>query len=519
MREHKTNIALGIVFGFCALSSLFVPPVAAQDEIPAEVLELLDATGEDGAPVLSQDQRNFFDALPKHAKGLLADAVDLEFISNAEQVRLLLSVGLTAQEMELLLQDNCILCHTNPDYQDEATLFTTGPEAFGEHLDLQELVSDVHFRRGLSCSGCHGGTPDDEDMADEIYERWPDRDERAANRRWVPEFCGRCHSDPGFMRRFNPSLATDQVAKYVTSRHGVRLLQEGDSLAAECTSCHGNHGIRRASSRKATTHPTNVPATCGRCHSDPEHMAGYKTRDGEPLPTNQLEQYRKSVHGIALLENDDLGAPACNDCHGNHAAMPPEVASVSQICRTCHAANGRLFDGSAHRQAFATNGWPECGKCHGKHDVVKLTDDMLRNEAGGMCYDCHAVYSTQNPECQATATYFHGTITHLAESRHELEEQVEVLAAKGLDVDGLTENLSSLEDALRSSRSRIHSFDRSDFDQAAQPGIETVHVAESIIAGAEREHRSRQRGLGIAIGFVGLVALALVLRLRMIESA
>jgi predicted CXXCH cytochrome family protein len=248
-------------------------------------------------------------------------------------------------------------------------------------------------------------------------------------------------------------------------------------------------------------------------------MAGYKTRDGEPLPTNQLEQYRKSVHGIALLENDDLGAPACNDCHGNHAAMPPEVASVSQICRTCHAANGRLFDGSAHRQAFATNGWPECGKCHGKHDVVKLTDDMLRNEAGGMCYDCHAVYSTQNPECQATATYFHGTITHLAESRHELEEQVEVLAAKGLDVDGLTENLSSLEDALRSSRSRIHSFDRSDFDQAAQPGIETVHVAESIIAGAEREHRSRQRGLGIAIGFVGLVALALVLRLRMIESA
>jgi hypothetical protein len=42
-------------------------------------------------------------------------------------------------------------------------------------LDLREVVSDIHLRRGLSCSGCHGGKPTDEEMTQEIYDRWRSR--------------------------------------------------------------------------------------------------------------------------------------------------------------------------------------------------------------------------------------------------------------------------------------------------------------------------------------------------------
>ena len=90
-------------------------------------------------------------------------------------------------------------------------------------------------------------------------------------------------------------------------------------------------------------------------------MAGARLPNGSPLPTDQLAEYRNSVHGRALLEDGDFGAPACNDCHGNHAAMPPEISSIAQVCRTCHANNGALFDGSEHKKAFDSNGWPECG--------------------------------------------------------------------------------------------------------------------------------------------------------------
>ena len=129
------------------------------------------------------------------------------------------------------------------------------------------------------------------------------------------------------MRGFNPSLPTDQLSKYKESQHGILLLQEKDSKAAQCVSCHGVHGIRGPKSRQSKVHPQAIPETCGHCHADAKYMAGYKKDDGTPLPTDQLEKYKQSVHGKALLEKGDLGAPACNSCHGNHAAMPPKVSS------------------------------------------------------------------------------------------------------------------------------------------------------------------------------------------------
>lgn len=491
---------------------LVATPVA--QEPLSDALQALVKVAPEGG--LSQAQRDAFEAMPAHAKRLFDSAATRGLLGSVAQVQALLSLELAPEKIELLLEDNCVLCHTNPDAQSDETLLDLDPTARGApaHLDLRAFASDVHLRRGLSCSGCHGGAPTDEEMVAEIYQRWPKAPVRHEDRTWIPEFCARCHGDPGRMRQFNPALPTDQLAKYRYSRHGELLLGKHDSKAAQCVSCHGSHGIQSAKNRGSKVHAQRVPGTCGQCHADAAYMAGYKTPDGKPLPTNQLAQYKESVHGRALLERGDLGAPACNDCHGNHAALPPSVANVAQVCRTCHAGNGAFFDGSRHKKAFDTHGWPECGTCHMNHAIQKTNDSMLSVAPGGLCRDCHAEYAKENKACIETASYFHETIVHLAsELEHFTDEKIE-LAERGLDVEPLTAALSSLDESLRQARSHIHTFDRSDFEQVVTPGRESIAIVGQLVIAADEELRFRRNGLVIAIGIMVLVALLLWLKIR-----
>jgi predicted CXXCH cytochrome family protein len=508
-------------------SMLVVPATAArpsEEETPfqptGDLIQLLSARGEGGEALIGSEQREYFEELPVRAKQLFEGAIEDELISEASQLGEILSLGLSAAKLELLIRDNCALCHTNPSEQDAETLFSTDPDSAGSppHLNLKEFVSDVHFRRGLSCSGCHGGAPDDDDMADEIYERWPEAPDRHEDRSWIPEFCGGCHSDPGAMRRFDPSLPTDQYAKYRESMHGKKLLEQGDSKAAQCVSCHGVHGIRGSNSPRSSVHPKMIPYTCGRCHADSEYMKLYVGSNGERLPTNQLEEFERSVHGRALLDRSDLGAPACNDCHGNHAAMPPEVSSVAQVCRTCHAGNGELFDGSKHKEAFELHEWPECEVCHGNHEIARTDDSMLSEQSDSLCYECHREHAQDNPECTRVAKYFYTTITAVASESESLAELVHELAEKGLDVDPLSETVEELEDILRQSRSGIHAFDRGEFEKVERRGREALEEGWQLVASAEEEYRFRRNGLLISVAIMVFLTVVIYLKIREIES-
>ena len=174
-----------------------------------------------------------------------------------------------------------------------------------------------------------------------------------------------------------------------------------------------------------------MPETCGACHANAKIMAGFTLANGSPLPTNQLAEFRDSVHGRALLQRGDLGAPACNDCHGNHAPAPPGVASVSRSCSLCHSANASLFDGSKHKQAFDEHDWAECSKCHGNHAIAKTNDAMLATKPGSLCGDCHRQYAKDDPECIKTADYFHETITQMDEERNNLTTVSEKARGQG----------------------------------------------------------------------------------------
>lgn len=502
------------------ISSLLALLLVAQaPALPGPLLELASAKRKDGTPALGPQQQAFLAKLPERIQKALAGAVEGGLLGSGEQLSNLLSLELPPAAYEMIAGDNCILCHTDPGNVKPRTLFSPDPAKQGSNplLDLKELVADVHFKRGLSCAGCHGGKPTDELMPDEVARRWPAAGARHQDRSWIPAFCARCHSDPNFMRAFNPTLPTDQLAKYKDSKHGQVLLEKKDSRAAQCVSCHGVHGIRNAKARASMVHVQRIPETCGACHADPKRMAGFTKEDGTPLPTTQLAEYKASVHGKAL-EKGDLGAPACNACHGNHAAMPPAVAAVSQVCRRCHVQNGALFDGSRHKQVFGEHRWPECGQCHDHHKILKPSEALFEDHPGALCFDCHARHAQKNPTCQATANHFHQVIGGLSQARRGLEPWVERLAEKGLDVEPLGRSLGEADEALRSARTSIHRFDAAAFDEAARPALEAVKRAEGQVAEANAEHRFRTQGLLGAMGFMSLLVIGLVLKLRALDK-
>jgi hypothetical protein len=177
------------------------------------------------------------------------------------------------------------------------------------------------------------------------------------------------------MKRYNPQLRVDQYTEYRTSVHG-KLNAAGDSKPATCVDCHGVHGIRPVSHPSAPTFAQNVPKTCAHCHADSTFMAAYK------IPTNQYADYQRSVHASALLEGGDLSAPACNDCHGNHGATPPEVRSVIHVCGQCHAREAGLYQSSMKKALFERLKVPECIVCHSNHRILHPTPELFHGRSG-----------------------------------------------------------------------------------------------------------------------------------------
>src|SRR5512146_570818 len=152
-------------------------------------------------------------------------------------------------------KNSCLDCHSEL------------PEPLG--VAQEKFSQDIHAQKGLTCASCHGGDPtsNDSDKAMSRIAGWKGH----IDHRQVPQLCGSCHSDPATMRKFNPSLRTDQLAQYHTSIHGRRLAK-GDAKVAVCTDCHSVHDIRPPSDPRSTVNQVNVAKTCSRCHADANYM-------------------------------------------------------------------------------------------------------------------------------------------------------------------------------------------------------------------------------------------------------
>ena len=94
----------------------------------------------------------------------------------------------------------------------------------------------------------------------------------------------------------------------------------------------------------------------------------------------------------------------------------------------------------------------------------------------------------------------------------------EKFAAKGLDVEPINNELTELGDALKKSRTYVHSFSRNTFQQVAAPGEEAVKRTDALVEKANEEFKYRQIGLAVSIGLIGILMLAMYLKLRQMEK-
>lgn len=388
-------------------------------------------------------------------------------------------------------QDNCRDCHY--DIEDE-----TGP--------AHKIERDIHVQKGLGCVDCHGGDAGLDDMDDVRKVRGY---RGVPSHRQVPEFCARCHGDAAYMHEHNPSLPTDQLDKYRTSVHGQRLFERGDAKVANCVSCHAVHEIGDAIMPHSSTYPVNLIATCGRCHSDADYMAGYG------IGTSQVEDYRASVHGTALLERGDLGAPACNDCHGNHGAAPPGVSSLSAVCGNCHAIEADLYNVSPHQSAFEENGFPMCETCHSNHKILKPTDEMVGTEEGSICIDCHS--ADDDNTGLAAAGAIKGSIVELVAAHDTARVVLDEAIVKGMMTTDEEFRIKEVSQVLIKSRTMVHAFNSDSVLTVSAAGIAKADTVRVNSAALIDEYHFRRKGLGFATLFITIVAIALYIKIRRID--
>jgi predicted CXXCH cytochrome family protein len=398
-------------------------------------------------------------------------------------VTFILQTGLYAQS------NSCIDCHK--ELEDELL------------KPVENYKTDIHQQFGLSCADCHGGNPAEEDIdlaKDKSFIGIPERSQ-------IPEFCASCHSDSSYMRRFNPSLRVDQEEIYWTSEHG-QLLEKGDTKVAVCTDCHNTHGIQAATHPKSWTFPWNIPQTCGRCHSDQSYMKGYQ------ISTSQWDDYKESVHAHALYEKKDLSAPVCNDCHGNHGAIPPEVTSIAFVCHQCHPSAADLFSQSHHKAVFDELGISECEACHGKHKIIRPTDEMLGTGEKAVCIQCHEPDTAPHQVAFRIKEKLDGFIEKI-ETAGNLLEQAD---REGVDVSEPKFRLTEANTALIFARNLIHSFSLADIEEKVEEGEKVAHEVIEAGEAALREAKFRKTGLIIATAFIFLLAMALYLKIRQITK-
>ncbi len=418
-------------------------------------------------------------------------------------MRTLIAIGIAiylnptvhAQEVNVD-RDACIQCHAEID----------------EDLDIPVLPNfgnDIHYQKGLGCADCHGGNPEaweDEDAAmfdsESFIEDMTKIDE--------VEMCGKCHSNPSFMRQYTATIKTDQLSQYWTSHHGMKL-KDGVDNVATCTSCHGVHGIFPVSDPRSTVYDLNIPSTCGKCHANESIMAE------SGFPIDQLEQYKTSVHGKALLENQDIGSPACNDCHGNHGANPPDVGHISDICGTCHINNKLFFEKSHLKDAFVKEGIGQCEGCHGNHGVQKPSDEMLNWENHAVCISCHE-NDDKSSKAVMMADSFYEIITNLKSGIETAETLLNEAEQRGMEVSDHYYHLEEAHRTLIQTRTAIHSFNTDKVVKVADPGMKEI---EASIAGANDaldDWIFRRKGLFVFSLIITFVAIALYLKIREMEK-
>ncbi len=271
----------------------------------------------------------------------------------------------------------CLACHANA-----STLKLPSGEDLYLGIDAEHYARSVHGSGGYLCTQCHT-----------TISSYPHPPLQAQNLRDVAiqnyELCKTCHAD-------KYELSMDSTHQ--------KALRAGNREAAVCSDCHDPHTQERILDPKTKqTLPSAhllIPQTCARCHS-----AIY-------------DQYKQSVHGLALVDEKNPDVPTCIDCHGVHKIADPTSAAFRlnspSICAKCHTDAAMMakygistavlttyladFHGSTvtlfeKQTPDQVTNKPVCIDCHGFHDIKKANDPekglQVRQNLLVKCQGCH----------------------------------------------------------------------------------------------------------------------------------
>ena len=128
--------------------------------------------------------------------------------------------------------------------------------------------------------------------------------------------CADCHfANPG-------SVSANHLSEWDLSGHGRKNVG--------CETCHGgdprsfepfvaHKDILARTNPASPVHPTNLPKTCGTCHTGP------------------LVAFQRSKH-YELLRAGNKNGPTCTTCHGEAAGTRLSPKALEGQCATCHGA-------------------------------------------------------------------------------------------------------------------------------------------------------------------------------------
>lgn len=255
---------------------------------------------------------------------------------------------------------DCAECHTSAlDIKHpKGTLGTVKPQVCQEcHADeFKAIAGSIHGRRAKGdkaikdCMGCHDSLHKVRKEGDPASTLSPVNQIKT---------CGACHEE--------------MMAYYERSEHARALLKSGLVTGSpSCSSCHGKHDIHEKTEEGATTHPAQIPETCGKCHG------------------GILREWRDSAHGTHWAKDNAAKA-------GGSAASAPERTDAKgqkiegPVCSTCHEPHAIKRPDSA---AVRTQVADRCGNCHEKvfesfKDSFHGKATSLKNAKAAVCADCH----------------------------------------------------------------------------------------------------------------------------------
>jgi hypothetical protein len=223
--------------------------------------------------------------------------------------------------------------------------------------------------------------------------------------------CLACHSQPGQSFKLpNSELLGTTI--------DPALFDKSTHSNLDCKLCHVNissYPHPKNAAQSARDYTMEYKDTCKQCHAD------------------QSKKVADSIH-TKMLNNNNLNAPICSDCHNPHSQppvkkdvngnpAPSEHANIAKICSKCHNTIYEQYLTSVHGSGIADNKNPDvpaCTNCHGVHSVQGPdSPGFTLNSPTQVCGKCHSDPKIMNKYGISTDvmnTYvadFHGTTVTL----------------------------------------------------------------------------------------------------------